>query len=253
MTRYVATKVLARQVIAKASSLATAALIFAITPAMAGDRASLDIIGYSQDGYYFAFEEFGIQDGSGFPYSNIYVVNLVNDSWLPGTPVRVQADSEFEDLQSIRAEAAEKVQPTIASLHVNVPADVIALIGDGTPDNTAKSLRFGVPSYNAGEVIGDYELKISTFPAKAASPCAEWFSVDPLGVKLTITENGKTRTLQEDADLPRSRGCPTAYRLHSVVLPFEAQDITQGVALISVYPGGFEGPDRRFIAVPIGQ
>jgi hypothetical protein len=25
------------------------------------------------------------------------------------------------------------------------------------------------------------------------------------------------------------------------------------VAIVAVYPGGFEGPDRRFIAVPLGD
>jgi hypothetical protein len=38
-----------------------------------------------------------------------------------------------------------------------------------------------------------------------------------------------------------------------VVLPFGAGDIEDGVAIVSVYPGGFEGPDRRFIAVPLAR
>ena len=41
-------------------------LMLLVTPALAGDRALIDVIGYSQDTDYFAFEEFGIQDGSGF-------------------------------------------------------------------------------------------------------------------------------------------------------------------------------------------
>ena len=75
-------------------------------PAMAGDRALIDHVGFSADFRYFAFEEFGIQDGSGFAYSNIFVVDLETDSWVIGTPVRVQAESEETSLVEIRAEAA---------------------------------------------------------------------------------------------------------------------------------------------------
>ena len=58
-----------------------------VMPVLAGDRAQLDLIGYSADGSYFAFEEFGVQDGSGFAYSSIYVVDLVDDSWVVGTQI----------------------------------------------------------------------------------------------------------------------------------------------------------------------
>jgi predicted secreted protein len=53
-----------------AASARLAAKVFglialAATPALAGDRALIDYIGFSPDARYFAFEEFGIQDGSG--------------------------------------------------------------------------------------------------------------------------------------------------------------------------------------------
>jgi hypothetical protein len=35
-------------------------------------------------------------------------------------------------------------------------------------------------------------------------------------------------------------------------MPFMSPSIADAVAIISVYPGGFEGPDRRFLAVPLG-
>ena len=70
-------------------------------PAVAGDRALIDYVGFSADFRYFAFEEFGIQDGSGFAYSNIFVVDLATDSWVVGTPVRVQAESETTTLEQV--------------------------------------------------------------------------------------------------------------------------------------------------------
>ena len=47
--------------------------------AQAGDFAKREIHGFSVDGGLFAFEEYGVQDGSGFPYSNIYVIDTATD------------------------------------------------------------------------------------------------------------------------------------------------------------------------------
>ena len=221
-------------------------------PGLAGDRAVLDVIGFSGDSRYFAFEEFGIQDGSGFAYSNIYVVDLHDDTWVVGTPIRVQADDEGQALSKIRAEAWLAAEEDIDALGIDVPAEIVALIGDGEPDNDGLSLRFGTPGFDPGQVFGDYELQLSTFPTTAASPCQEWFAVDPLGYELTIVDGDSSRLLHRDTSLPRSRGCPFTYRLHGVVTPFQATSISDAVAIISVFPGGFEGPDRRFLAVPLG-
>ncbi|MGB3337309.1 MAG: DUF2259 domain-containing protein [Devosia sp.] len=223
-----------------------------ITPAVAGDRALIDIIGYSEDARYFAFEEFGIQDGSGFAYSSIYVVDLGTDSWVVGTPIRLQAEDETVSLSQIRAEVQLQASEDIKGLGIEVPAEFAALIGDGTPGTDALTLRFGSPAYNPGDVSGDYELRLSSFATTAAAPCADWFSVDPMGYQLMIADKGSERLIHRDGALPRSRGCPVTYRLYGVVLPFNAGSISDAVALVSVYPGGFEGPDRRFIAVPLG-
>ena len=228
------------------------ALYLLATPALAGDRALIDIIGYSENASYFAFEEFGIQDGSGFAYANVYVVDLESDSWVLGTPVRVRADDETATLSQIRAEARAGAAETIAALDINVPAEIVAMAGDGAPDNDGRALRFGAPGYAPGAVIGDYELRLSSFPTTAASPCADWFSVDPMGYQLIVSVDGIERLIHRDASLPRSRGCPLAYRIHGVALPFNAGSAEAAVALVSVYPGGFEGPDRRFLAVPLG-
>ena len=248
MTLNAAALVLARR------GAASAALALALlgTPAFAGDRALIDFIGFSADSRYFAFEEFGIQDGSGFAYSSIYVVDLTSDSWVVGTPIRMQADDESVTLSQIRAEVQLQAADEIETLGIDVPVEIAALIGDGAPNSDAQTLRFGAPAYDPGAVSGDYELQLSSFVTTAASPCKEWFSVDPMGYELVISDKGSERLLHRDTTLPRSRGCPVSYRLYGVVLPFNAGSIGDAVGIVSVYPGGFEGPDRRFIAVPLG-
>lgn len=227
-------------------------LLAAILPAAAGDRALIDVIGYSEDARYFAFEEFGIQDGSGFAYSSVYIVDLSSDSWVVGTPIREQADSEDASLGQVRAKVQLEAKDDIAALGITTPAEFAALVGDGTPGTDGQTLRFGAPGYNPGDVTGDYELRLRSFMTTAAAPCAEWFGVDPMGYQLLIADQGHERLIHRDAALPRSRGCPVTYRIYGVVLPLNAGSISHAVALISVYPGGFEGPDRRFIAVPLG-
>ncbi|MCP8883140.1 DUF2259 domain-containing protein [Devosia sp. XJ19-1] len=228
------------------------ALLAMAMPALAGDRALIDYVGFSQDFRYFAFEEFGIQDGSGFAYSSLYVVDLDTDSWVVGTPVRFQAETEETSLQAVRDTVVEKALGHMAEFKIDVPVEIAAMIGDGASDTDGKTIKFGAPSYLPGAVSGNYTLGLTSFPTVATSPCAEWFDVAPMGYELTIADSGTSRLVHRDQNLPRSRGCPMEYRIHSVVMPFQGATLSNAVAIISVYPGGFEGPDRRFLAVPLG-
>ena len=70
-------------------------ILLAVAPAsLAGDVAELEILGFSDDGSVFAFEEFGVLDGSGFPYSNRYYIDVDSDEFLPATPIRVRLEDE---------------------------------------------------------------------------------------------------------------------------------------------------------------
>jgi predicted secreted protein len=240
-----------------AASARLAAKVFglvalAATPALAGDRALIDYIGFSPDARYFAFEEFGIQDGSGFPYSNIFVIDLTTDSWVEGTPVRQRADDESMPLLAIRAQAMSEAFATIDQFDIATPAEVVALIGDGIVEPEAKNLTFGQPGFEAGTVREERTLTLTTFPATSSEDCRSYFDREPLGFELKIT-NGDAEPLvlhRDEGSIPKSRGCAFDYRLHAVALPGLGATQERGVAIVSVYPGGFEGPDRRFLAVP---
>jgi len=82
-----------------ASLVAIGAL--AASPAFAGDRANLNILGYSEDGRYFAFEEYGVHDGSGGNYSDIYVIDLPADKWTYGSPFTVEEGGDAADTQPL--------------------------------------------------------------------------------------------------------------------------------------------------------
>ena len=226
-------------------------LALCAAPALAGDRALVEFIGFSPDARYFAFEEMGIQDGSGFAYANIYVLDLSDDSWVDGTPIRKRAEDESLPLSAVRAEAMGEALALIDQYDISAPAELVALIGDGLPDADGQSLAFGIPGYAAGSVMEERHLTLSSFPSTSPEDCESFFGTAPLGFELVLSGGAAPVVLHRDEEkLPRSRGCPLAYRLHGVVLPGLAFPQTGGVVMVSVYPGGFEGPDRRFLAVP---
>jgi predicted secreted protein len=233
---------------------ALCAVLLAGQMALAGDRALTDFLGYSPDARYFAFEEFGIQDGSGFAYSHIYVIDLHTDRWVPKTPIRRQAEDEAAGLSWVRQMALADAASIISDLEISVPADLIALNGDGAPDREARTLQFGVPLYLPSMLTDTAVLRLDTFPAASADPCAEWFDIEAQGFALSLTNSEGERLVYRDGKkLPASRGCAFNYRIYGVVVPFGHYASDNAVVMISVYPGGFEGPDRRFLAVPLGQ
>jgi predicted secreted protein len=239
---------------AAASGLALLAFVGA-GAAQAGDRAQLNLIGYSLENRYFAFEEYGVQDGSGFPYSNIYLIDLSTDQWVSGSPIRVLLNDEGDETQSLRAardQAAQKAAPLLEQFAIDTPSQIVALLGDGERDSDGHSLDFGAPLYFPGQTEGQYSLNLQTFDAESSEPCSDYLGESAKGFMLTLKGDGEPRELFHDERLPASRGCPNDYRIFAVVSPLWTGDLSGGVAIISSYPFGFEGPDRRFIAIPLG-
>lgn len=235
---------------ARAALLAMVWTLWALlAPAWAGDRAGVDFIGFSEDGAYFAFEEFGIQDGSGFAYADLYVIDMAADKWVRGTPVRIRVDDENIGLGEVRARARKQAQPILTRLGIALPVEVLALNGDGALGTDPDEVRFGLPGFGRDAPRSEHQLILAGHEAKSPLPCADWFGMKPLGFTLTLDG----RAVHDETQIPESRGCAQEYRLYAVVQPFWAQAIDKAVAIIAVYPGGFEGPDRRFIAVPLGQ
>lgn len=225
-----------------------ALLALIVGPALSGDRALLEIIGYSDDARYFAFEEFGIQDGSGFPYANIYVVDLSTDQWV-GSPYRARIDSEDADVEDAREEALAQAEASLDELEIDIAAHIIALNGDGEPaSDTGDELAFGTPGFGLDPVTDVRTLTLETQPATPGIDCA---IIDNEVVGFTLSLDGDEIHADPEA-LPASRGCAQGYKIYAVVRPAEWAMAEGGlVAIISSYPFGFEGPDRRFLAVPL--
>lgn len=221
--------------------------------ALGADRAQFDVIGYSNDQRFFAFEEYGVQDGSGFAYANVYAIDLTDDTWVIGTPVRAQASDEATPLAAVIASARKQAQGRLDDLGIGVPATLLAANGDGDVGRDGLSLEFGLPSpLEPRGIAGDYKLSFDIYTADSGAPCMEWFGDKAKGFTLKLFDGAMTREVHRDDVLPRSRGCPVTYAITAVFVPFNAQSLDRAMALISVHAHGFEGLDRRFVAVPLG-
>jgi predicted secreted protein len=220
------------------------------TPAVAGDRALIDYLGYSDDGRYFAFEEYGSQDGSGFPFSTIYVVDLLADKWVAGTPYRVVLEDDGADVEDAREAALDKAEPKLDQFGIGSAAYAIAVNGDGEPNaNEGHELTFGDPGYGLAEVMPERTLTLETFPLESDEDCESYMGEDPLGFALSLDGDEFYR---DEGKLPKSRGCTMGYKIYAVVKPAEWSLAASGMlVVVSTYPFGFEGPDRRFLVVPL--
>lgn len=235
----------------------TVALAALLTPAgaisaAAGDMALADFIGFSHDARYFAFEEYGVADGSGSAYSSIYIVDLAQDRWAGGSPFHNEGFEDSQTLAETRAKAMDAARPKLAELAIDNPPQIAALSADGTIGE-ASTMRFGFPMYNApGATTGDFLLKLETFDLPETTDCKDEDGSGRSGFALTLKDGTATRELHRDSRLPQSRGCPEGYRLYAVVFPYGDSEVGHAVAIVSAYPRGWEGPDRRFLAVPFG-
>lgn len=212
--------------------------------AVAGDASELNVLGFSADGKIFAFEEFGIQDGSGFPYSNRFYIDTTTDKFLPDTPIRVRIDDESANLQAARAQAREQGGKIVAD-------DVLAenrgfLAGfNAITEISADPYRMTV---NPRPVFPPIDAQLEFRLEEVSLGEVERCPFGPVkGFKLVrVDAKSGDQVLQEDKSVPQSRGCPTGYRIGGV------QTLEGGATyavLISVIGHGFEGPDHRWLAV----
>ncbi|MFW5678181.1 MAG: DUF2259 domain-containing protein, partial [Rhodosalinus sp.] len=237
-------------------------LVAALAGPAAADYTHDRVIGFSEDGRYFAFETYGLQRGSGLPYSNIFVVDLDRDAWVPDSPIRVgapEADmaeveaAPFAALAATRAEARSEGAELLEALEIRRPATVLYARGIGEAHDAPSRITVARPDPDdptrPPQAATSLELEEIAVQG-GASFCPDLEALR--GYRLTHRPPGEApRVLHEDSRIPESRRCPVAYRLDAVLSPGHPKPDGRGAALISVWGQGFEGLERRVIAVPV--
>ncbi len=227
-----------------------AALLIALAigfPAVAGDFAKRDIIGFSADGSRFAFEEYGQQDGSGFPYSHIYVIDTAIDRWTDGSPFRVIVKDETASIEEARkqahAEAMAALAPITEAGTVIATNSHLEVVGD--PYRMVAQPRYYQSSYPD---LVEYRIEKKFF--QGPEICRDWGITFGFTLKQLFTAEGRTPTvLHADSGIPESRSCPLDYRFADIVTYFPEGGEPVVAILILMERVGFEGPDGRYLAV----
>jgi predicted secreted protein len=227
--------------------------------AFAADAAERNILGFSTDGRYFAFEQFGVQDGSGFPYSEIFIVDLEMDSWLEGTPVRVRLEDETQSLDTARRKAKDEALRYLQVAGIEDNARVLASnsLYQEMADPRQLIFRTFYTSFGHLEPIDpdddnviSLQLEEIVLPTPEGCPLGD----TPMAGFLLKAKRGREpyQDVHRDTKIPASRVCPLKYSLSDAVVFSTAGGQTQRiVVLVNIFSLGFEGPDRRFLAVPV--
>lgn len=218
------------------------------TPVSAGDFAERNIIGFSPDGGIFAFEQYGTHDGSGFPYSEIFVNDTKRDKWVANTPIRLRIDDEAATVAQARQQASTQATPVVTNLNVTKPGRLLA----HNPPSELSADPHAL-TVNAVQTVPPSEepwhFTLEEIPLQA-SHCPDLGGETLQGFRLQVRQgDGPATVWHADAAIPESRKCPLRYAISDVIIA----DLDGGprvfAVLISVFSIGFEGPDRRFIAI----
>ena len=244
----------------KIFSLVLVFCVLVLTPAdlLAGDYSNLQFIGFSKDGKYLAFEEYGTGDASGYPFASVYFVDVEKNAFV-GKPfdVEIEKDGATEEAAIKKAEAlaAQKMRQ-LKIVRGNTGKLIVAhLLTDWTYDDSFvrmgdKPEKVKLNDYINQNSPNQYEYYELTLKPSATTQknCEQYEEYYKLELTLDHYMNGEkdmeTQILQKDAELPASRGCPYGYRIESV---YSYKD--KMAVFLNVFSQGWEGPDMRYMVV----
>lgn len=246
--------------------------------ANAAELSRSHVLGFSGNGRYFVFEEFGIQDGSGIPYANLYVIDVETDRWLKGTPIRLKgteaeslalerslSEDGITDQQQIERRFEAALEDKRNEVKTKA-ASVLAAIGDLWPafqqahnppfefTSDAKTVRFSGVGYqnlvNSEHTAKGWQLEVEEKVFPATENCFSLYE-NMKGFTLTLTneKSGAKTVLNNDTRIPNSRSCPQGYHIEEVLTFPRGGGRFSLAVLIRYGRPGFEGPDGRLLAV----
>lgn len=225
---------------------------------LAGDYANLNFIGFSKDGKYLAFEEWGEGDPGGW-YSNTYFVDVDKNSFA-AAPVILSDEDGKNSLGVLRRKGEAAAAKNLRRLKI-VPGNtgrllLAHLLTDWTYDDSfigvgGDKVKFnGYLNPNSPNQYEFYELVLNAVEDEK-SECSNRTDRGVFKFDLTLNytastpSNNYSQILQKDSILPARRNCPYGYRIESVY--FYNED--KIAVFLNVFSHGFEGPDMRYMVV----
>lgn len=227
--------------------------LFKVQLAAAGDFAEFRSLGFSHDGSVYAFEQYGVQDGSGFPYVEQYFINVANDTFVKGTPFKVRIEDENASVEQARNMIAGQSAGLLNQLDIRIENGYLAAFSPSTEvSNNPLKISYHSMSYEPNP-NSPFEISLEMLDTIPKPPCSDFMeNVRAFRLKLKTEPNAISETIYEDKSVPKSRNCPIEYRMGGVVTfeDFQKPSLSAHVFLVLVKSYGFEGPDGRWIAIP---
>ena len=232
-------------------------LVLAPAKASAGDYANLKFIGFSRDGKYLAFTQYGTGDASGYPFASVYLVDVEQNKFV-SKPFEISIENEksTEEAAIRKAEAlAARKMRALKIERGNTGTLVLAhLMTDWTyeewrsrGEDDEQIIKFNdYLNPNSPNNYEYYQLTLKPVPVKTG--CSDYYTHYMMELTLDHINQGEkdmeAQILQKDAALPASRGCPQGYRIESVY-SYKGKI----AVFINVFTQGWEGPDMRYMIV----
>ncbi len=243
-------------------------LFISSTTVWAGDATKLHFIGFSEEGKYLAFQQYGTADGSGIPFSTLYFVDVKHNKYpkkqvetldttsekSEGNILQQNFDAGADTLKNLGIIAGNQGQKVVSHLFSDIGVEL-------------KTVRFAVGTPLAGLYYRAYALTLEEM--KSDKKCQlskpkknrtyilnlrerdgrkDCFGVGQSRMFTLYLHNENenvAKILQKDRTLPSSRGCPLGYRIQDVYV-YQEKYIA---IFINMFTPGFEGQDMRYLVV----
>ncbi|MBX7151104.1 DUF2259 domain-containing protein [bacterium] len=200
----------------------------------AGDESSCAVLGFSLDGRYVAFEMFGVHDGTGFPYSSVFIVDVPANKYLV---------ESYEVGQEEENQHCENVELQIRKLAIEKTSEKFAKyqISFGNVGRSQKPENILPQFFHFVDGQISYQIEVietELYGNNITQNCNDGFPVKRFNLELTI--GNSIWILEKDI----IKDCPFFHSIENVVIYKNSI-----VIFIRYSKPGFEGPDYRQIAL----
>ncbi len=213
------------------------------------DISERRIIGFSPNGDYFAFEEFGKNPGSGNAYANIYVINTIRNKWVKGSPFRVKPSEGLRTRRRVRKRVERMALPLLRRL--NIQRNKVRVLATNPITELGKNKRRVRvnPRVTISEVNRPMIFSVDQFTIGTPRHCRTVTRKAIKGLIIRVRREGeRQKELHRDKKIPKSRGCPISYTISDVIQLKKSSRRGAVYALIySIIRQGRYGLERRFI------
>jgi predicted secreted protein len=214
------------------------AMFIGCSHAFARDAKLFHNLGFSESGQYYAFLASVVQDGSGYPSADGYVIDVAANKLVRARHVVLERESANETM-AIR-QVLNKLQIERYGITRKHPGGTLwsrAQTDTGPEMTSAQFVK------ERGAIWPIYILNLKNIPVEGDCLIGQRSMIE---LSLTISGRGQDKTieLQRDTRLPKSRECSANYELRQVLQYKDA------IAVILRYQSpGFEGRDENALVV----